>query len=201
MSAPSPTTKLMMGCLLALFAIPVGLFVGSVIWEHTRWNPPLPPPRPRYLSTSEQAVDPPAKSPVVAVQKPARHTPIAHYHSEWTTYDAAMAESKRTGKPVLIDFSADWCGPCQQLRSQVLEQSALALEIEDMVIPVSIVDRRQEQGFNPEETEHLQVEYAADAFPTLIVVSARTGLMTRTQGFGGPGSTVEWIRESARAVR
>ncbi len=112
-----------------------------------------------------------------------------------------MAESKRTGKPVMIDFSADWCGPCQRLRAQVFEQSALAREIQDIVIPVSIVDRVQETGFNSEQTEHLQHEYAADGFPTLIVVSARSGLMTRTQGFAGPGSTVEWIRESARVVR
>ena len=112
-----------------------------------------------------------------------------------------MAESKRTGKPVMIDFSANWCGPCQRLKSQVFDEDALARQVQNVVIPVSIVDRVQERGFNGDETKHLQDQYNADAFPTLIVVSARTGLMTRTQGFAGPRATVAWIRESARLLR
>ena len=112
-----------------------------------------------------------------------------------------MAESKRTGKPVMIDFSADWCGPCQSLRAKVFDDDALARQIQNVIIPVSIVDRVRERGFNTDETENLQNQYNADAFPTLIVVSARTGLMTRTQGLAGPRATVAWIRESARLVR
>ncbi len=198
MSAQTPVGNLVMGSLLVLFSVPIGLFAGAQMYERTRWNPPPPPPRPRYLNANVQPVAPPAAA---VAPKPVKRVTAVRYHSEWTTYDAAMAESKRTGKPVMIDFSADWCGPCQQLRSQVFERSALAREIQDIVIPVSIVDRVQETGFNSEETEHLQHEYTADGFPTLIVVSARSGLMTRTQGFAGPGSTLEWIRESARVVR
>jgi thiol:disulfide interchange protein len=137
----------------------------------------------------------------VDTSKSAKHAASVHYYSDWTSYEAAMAESKRTGKPVMIDFSADWCGPCQRLRAEVFDDVALARQVQNVIIPVSIVDRVRERGFNGEEAEHLQNEYNADAFPTLIVVSARTGLMMRTQGYAGPHATVAWIRESARLVR
>jgi len=61
--------------------------------------------------------------------------------------------------------------------------------------------RKRERGFNGDETQLLQNLYRANAFPTLIVVSARTGMMTRVQGFLGADETVAWIRESVRALR
>jgi thiol-disulfide isomerase/thioredoxin len=177
--------------------VPIGLLVGWKIHELTSWNPPPPPPRPRYLSASPL---PSETSTVVPATKSTKRA-ASVYYSEWTSYEAAMAESKRTGKPLMIDFSADWCGPCQRLRSDVFDEHALAQEIQNVVIPVSIVDRVRERGFNSEGTESLQQQYNANAFPTLVVVSARTGLMMRTQGYAGPRATVAWIRESARLVR
>lgn len=198
MPAPPSRVGRILGAVAVLLSIPVGLFLGGEVRELTSWHPAPPPPRPHYLYETQ---DPPATAAVAAASKPAKRAASVHYHSDWTSYDAAMAESKRTGKPVMIDFSADWCGPCQRLKAQVFEVDRYARQVEDIVIPVSIVDRVAELGSNPEEIEYLQHEYQANAFPTIVVVSARTKMMTRTQGFAGPDEAVAWIRESARLLR
>jgi thiol:disulfide interchange protein DsbD len=121
--------------------------------------------------------------------------------SQWTTIDRALEESRRNGKPVFIDFSADWCGPCQQLKQQVFDDGTRAHALQSAVIPVSIVDRRRETGSNPPEIEALQQQYQVEAFPTLVVFSPATGRTMTARGFRGGDATLAWITEAARAVR
>ena len=135
-----------------------------------------------------------------AFQEPAdapKRTEVSH----WTTFDNALAESRRNGKPVLLDFNADWCPPCQAMKQQVFEYNARNEQVEAAVIPVSIVDRRREDGNNPPEIESLQQRYGVDAFPTLVVFNPASGQMVKTRGFGGADATLQWITEAAKQVR
>ena len=121
--------------------------------------------------------------------------------SQWTTLENAMAESQRNGKPVMIDFNADWCPPCRRMKEEVFQNGAHASAVQTLVIPVSVVDRAREDGRNPPDIEDLQRRYQIDAFPTLIVFSPASGRVMRTKGYGDAEATVSWITEAARSVR
>ena len=66
-------------------------------------------------------------------------------------------EVLKTEKPVLVDFYADWCGPCNAM-APVIEE--LAKELEGKVKVGKI---------NVDENSDIAVEYNVMSIPTLIV--------------------------------
>ena len=62
----------------------------------------------------------------------------------------------KSDKPVLVDFWATWCGPCQ-MQAPILEE--LAAERDDVVIAKVDVD----------ENQNLAMQYRVMSIPTLVV--------------------------------
>lgn len=197
---PSPRTP---SALWVLAIVPAGLLAGWAVAQ-------LPGPRVKPAEVAAAPGPAPAAEaaprvepvhPATAQSEAPPRQPSTQELSQWTTIDAAYVESKRTGKPMLIDFNAGWCGPCRTMKEQLFEDGTLGPMVQMSVIPVSIVDRSREDGNNSAEVERMMQQFQVDAFPTLVVMSPTTGHALRTQGFGGAQATLAWIQDSARRVR
>jgi thiol:disulfide interchange protein len=117
----------------------------------------------------------------------------------WVPAEQAEQRSRETGRPILYDFSAEWCGPCQQMEHDVFAVENRARTIDQLVVPVRVVDRSREEGHNPSLIDSLQHAYQVSAFPTLVVVSNGREL-DRQVGFNGASKMQNWLsRTSVRS--
>ncbi len=88
---------------------------------------------------------------------------------QWLSVQEGEAEFQKGQKPILYDFTAEWCGFCKKMKVAVFDDKAQAAWINQSFIPVVVMDRRQETGANPPEIANLQSKYQVRGFPTLVV--------------------------------
>jgi thiol:disulfide interchange protein len=105
----------------------------------------------------------------------------------WRTggFDAALAESARTGKPVLADFSASWCPPCKVMKFEVWPNPAVARAANEGYVPVLIdVD-------DPQNAEVAQ-RYGIRGIPTVLVLDAK-GQVLKSGSYMSKGDMLDFL--------
>ena len=116
----------------------------------------------------------------VAFAIPRKH----HAAVQWQKYDAsALAAARSAGKPVVIDFYADWCLPCKELDENTFTDPRVVSELDRFVRVKADLTAAEDAT-----TKALTKQYAILGVPTIVFIDAKgnESASARLTGFEPP---------------
>jgi thiol:disulfide interchange protein DsbD len=105
---------------------------------------------------------PPGQNAPGAAAKPAEKTDA---HAGWLNDEAAaLALAKQQGKPVIIDFGAEWCAACKELEKDTFPVPEVAAVLENFVkVRIDCTEAS-------DATDALQKKYNSQSLPTVVFI-------------------------------
>jgi thiol:disulfide interchange protein len=99
-----------------------------------------------------------------------KYGPIA-----WTSsLELAQKKAAREKKVVLVDFTAEWCGPCKQMLATTYKDKAVVARAAKQFVPVLIdVDKQPK----------LAQKYNVSAIPTVLFLDGSGKVLHRSMGY------------------
>jgi len=113
--------------------------------------------------------------------------PLAGHAVDFTR---ALAQSQKTGKPVLVDFWADWCGPCQEMRRTTWKDARVRRAMNDYVFLEVDVDHN----------EKLAGQYGVNAIPHIAVLDSQGRVIKASDGYLSADDLLAWLGSSGTNV-
>jgi thiol:disulfide interchange protein DsbD len=104
--------------------------------------------------------------------------------AQWEKYDASkLAAARAAGKPVVIDFYADWCLPCKELDAKTFSDARVAQELDRFVRLKADLTAADDTT-----TVALTKQYAIVGVPTIVFIDAggKEAASARLTGFEPP---------------
>ena len=94
------------------------------------------------------------------------------------TFDSTVSEDKAT----LIDFFAEWCGPCKM-------QTPILHKVAD-----EYSDKMNFGAVNVDESEEIAAKYGVQSIPTLMVFK-NGEVVKRAEGMKNESQLKDWLKE------
>ncbi len=100
-------------------------------------------------------------------------------------FDQALKLAKETGKPLLIDFWASWCGPCKRMDTEVWSDSALRVMAERYIFASIDVDA----------DKTTESHYLVHAIPTIVVADPWGHTVQRHEGYASGPEVLDMLKQ------
>jgi len=121
-----------------------------------------------------------------------QHPPRVPELVQWSDPGAALPSPAR---PVLYEFTADWCNPCQKMKREVFAEREAAAFINTSFFPVRIYDTDQSAG-----ARAIRQRHNVTGFPTLLVTLPDQ--QTRSsEGYSDRKETLRFLRQTLEEWR
>ena len=96
---------------------------------------------------------------------------------EWAkSYDSALKAAKDSGKLVMVDFTADWCGWCKELDKKTYSDAKVIAFAKDKLVSVK-VDTETPEGAK------LQQKFEVSGLPTIMFLDGEGKIQGKIVGF------------------
>ena len=111
---------------------------------------------------------------------------------EWRTdFAAAAEEASESGKPMLVNFTADWCGPCVAMKRDVWPRDGVRETILSGYVPVRM-------DVDTAEGQQMGAVFGVAAIPTNLILSPDGEVLARAN-YLSAGGMEELLAEHAAA--
>lgn len=106
--------------------------------------------------------------------------------TQWYSYEDGMIASGSMHRPVILDFYADWCGPCIAMEEWTYPDPRVVSEMTDFIAIKVDTQKRID----------IESKYGIAYYPTVVFLDTEGREVSRHIGYLGPEEMVEEIKRS-----